>query len=139
MGIGNLLHAFFEDQRVQIAFLLLILDFVLGTVAALVDNTQGFRLSYFGDTLRTDVLGKMVPFFVLYGGYKYAAGADVVIPGLDMEVLMNAAWVVVLATFGGSILNSIGDLGLLGKDDNVPPQIAGDDPVTPTVPAPPNP
>lgn len=138
MGVGNLMHAFFEDQRVQIAFLILILDFVLGTVAALVDNKQGFRLSFISDTLRTDVLGKMVPFFVLYGGYKYASGADLVIPGLDMEVLMNAAWVVVLAAFGGSILNSLKDLGLFGTDGG-PPQLTGDDPVTPTVPAPPNP
>lgn len=129
MGIGNLLHAFFEDQRTQIALLILILDFVLGVVAALVDKTQGFRLSYIADSLRTDVLGKMIPFFVLYGGYKYANSADLVIPGLDMEVLMNAAWVVVLGAFGGSILKSLNDLGL-----GLPTIIAGGDPVTPTVP-----
>lgn len=139
MGVGNWLHAAFEDTRVQIALLLLVLDFVLGTIAAFVDNTQGFRLSYWADTMRTDVLGKMVPFFVIYGGYLYAANADLVIPGLDMEVLMNASWVVVLAAFVGSILNSLKDLGLFGTAEAVPPQIAGDDPVTPTVPAPPNP
>ena len=138
MGIGNLLHAFFEDQRVQIALLILILDFVLGVVAALVDNSQGFRLSFISDTLRTDVLGKMVPFFVLYGGYKYAAGADIVIPGLDMELLMNGAWVIVLGAFAGSILSSLKDLGLFGTDGG-PPQLTGPDPVTPVVPAPPNP
>ena len=138
MGIGNLLHAFFEDTRVQIALLILVLDFVLGTVAALVDNTQGFRLSYWSDTLRTDVLGKVVPFFVLYGGYKYANSADLVIPGLDMEVVMNAAWAVMLAAIVGSILNSLKDLGLFGTDGG-PPQITGDDVTTPTVPAPPNP
>jgi len=132
MGIGNLLHAFFEDQRVQIALLILILDFVLGVLAAFVDKEQGFRLSYIADTLRTDVLGKMVPFFVLYGGYKYASGADLVIPGLDMEVLMNAAWVVVLAAFGGSILKSLNDLGL-----NLPTIVAGGDATTPVIP--PNP
>lgn len=136
--MGAYMHAFFNDTRVQIAFLILILDFVLGTVAALVDNTQGFRLSFFGDTLRTDVLGKMVPFFVIYGGYLYAKNADIVIPGLDMEVLMNAAWAVVLAAFIGSILNSLKDLGLFGANGG-PPQLTGDDPVTPTVPAPPNP
>lgn len=136
MGVGNLMHAFFNDQRVQIAFLILILDFVLGTIAALVDNTQGFRLSFIGDTLRSDVLGKMLPFFVLYGGYKYASSADLVIPGLDMEVLMNAAWVVVLAAFGGSILSSLKDLGF---GAGLPSEVNGDDPVTPTVPAPPNP
>ena len=135
--MGQLLHSFFEDTRVQIALLLLVLDFVLGVVAAFVDNTQGFRLSFLADTLRQDVLAKIVPFFVLYGGYKYASSADLVIPGLDMEVLMNAAWAVVLAAFVGSILNSVKDIGLL--PEATPPQIAGDDPVTPTVPAPPNP
>lgn len=129
MGIGNMLHAFFNDQRVQIALLVLILDFVLGTVAALADKSQGFRLSFFGDTLRTDVLGKMVPFFVIYGGYLYAKNADIVIPGLDMEVLMNAAWGVLMLTFVGSILKSANDLGL-----KLPAVIAGGDPTTPTVP-----
>lgn len=135
--MGALLHAFFEDTRTQIALLILVLDFVLGIIAVFVDDTQGFRLSFVSDTLRTDVLGKMVPFFVLYGGYKYAASADLVIPGLDLEVLMNAAWGVVLLAFGGSILKSLGDMGLLG--DTPSPQLAGPDPVTPEVPAPPNP
>lgn len=129
--MSQYLHAFFNDQRVQIAFLILILDFVLGTVAALVSKEQGFRLSFISDTLRTDVLGKMVPFFVLYGGYLYASGADLVIPGLDMEMLMNAAWVIVLAAFGGSILKSLSDLGLF---KGLPDAVNGGDPVTPDVP-----
>lgn len=135
--MGALLHSFFEDTRVQIALLLLILDFLLGVIAVFVDKTQGFRLSFLADTLRADVLAKIVPFFVLYGGYKYAASADLVIPGLDMEVLMNAAWAVVLAAFVGSILNSVKDIGLLPETTS--PQLAGPDPVTPEVPAPPNP
>lgn len=136
--MGQLLHAFFNDERVQIALLLLILDFVLGVIAAFVDDTQGFRLSFIGDILRTDVLMKIVPFFVLYGGYKYAAGADLVIPGLDMEVLMNAAWVVVLAALVGSIYSSLNDIGIIPKAA-APPQLAGPDPTTPVIPAPPNP
>ena len=136
--MGQLLHAFFEDTRVQISLLLLVLDFALGTIAVFVDKTQGFRLSYWADTLRNDVLGKVLPFFVLYGGYKYAAGADLVIPGLDMEVLMNGAWGVLTLALGGSILKSISDMGL-GKAEASVPQLAGADPVTPNVPAPPNP
>ena len=137
--MGQLLHSFFEDTRVQIALLLLILDFVLGVLAALLDDTQGFRLSFISDTLRADVLAKIVPFFVLYGGYKYAASADLVIPGLDMEVLMNAAWAVVLAAFAGSILSSLSDIGLWKNASTDVPQLAGPDPTTPRVPAPPNP
>lgn len=139
--MSALLHAFFEDTRVQIALLLLSLDFVLGVCAALFDPTQGFRLSYIADTMRNDVLGKVLPFLVLYGGYKYASNADLVIPGFNMEVLMDAAWALMLAALGGSILKSLSDLGIFGKreDQNVPPQLAGSDPMTPNVPAPPNP
>ena len=137
MGIGNLLHAFFEDTRTQIALLLVILDVLLGVVAVFVDETQGFRLSYIADFMRNDVVGKVLPFFILYGGYKYAANADIVIPGLDLEVIMNAAWGVVLLALGGSLLKSLSDLGLFG--DRTSPQLAGGDPVTPEVPAPPNP
>lgn len=137
--MGQLLHAFFNDTRVQISLLLLVLDFVLGTVAALVDDTQGFRLSFWSDTLRNDVLGKVLPFFVIYGGYKYAENADLVIPGLDMEVLMNAAWGVLSLALTGSILKSVSDLGLFNNEQAGAKQIAGTDPMTPTVPAPPNP
>jgi len=137
--MGQLLHAFFSDTRVQISLLLLVLDFVLGTVAAFVDSTQGFRLSFWSDTLRNDVLGKVVPFFVIYGGYKYASSADLVIPGLDMEVLMNAAWGVLTLAFVGSILKSVSDLGLFNNEGVGTKQIAGTDPMTPTIPAPPNP
>lgn len=137
--MGQFLHAFFEDTRVQISLLFLVLDFILGVCAALFDSTQGFRLSYLSDILRTDVLGKILPFLVLYGGYKYAEHADLVIPGLDMEVLMNAAWGVMTLALAGSIIKSVTDLGLFKKAQTEVPQIAGPDPTTPTVPAPPNP
>lgn len=124
--MGALAHAFFEDTRVQIALLLLVLDFGLGTISGIVAGK--FRLSYLADTLKTDVLGKVLPFFLLYAGYLYAGSADLVIPGFDIEILMNAAWVVLLAALGGSALNSLRDLGLLGS---APDEIAGPDPTTP--------
>ena len=134
--MGALLNSFFEDTRTQIALLLIVLDVILGVLAVFVDSTQGFRLSYIGDFLRNDVLGKVVPFFVIYGGYKYAKNADLIIPGVDMEVIMNAVWLVVLAALGGSLFKSLSDMGLFSKDA---PQLSGPDPMTPEVPAPPNP
>jgi len=124
--MNTLLHAFFEDTRVQIALLLLAFDFGLGTIAGLA--TGKFRLSFLADTLKTDVLGKVLPFFLLYGGYVYAGSADIVIPGFDLEVLMNAAWAIVLLALTGSVLNSLRDLGLATK---TPDTIAGPDPTTP--------
>lgn len=128
------LHRFFEDSRTQIALLLVLLDLVLGLVASVAVGS--FRLSYIADFLRNDVLQKVVPFFVLYGGFLYAKNADIVIPGVDLEVIMNGAWVIVLAALGGSLLNSLRDLGLF---TGVADAIAGPDPGTPIAdpPAPP--
>lgn len=120
-----LLHRFFDDTRVQIALLLIILDLGLGIVAAF--KKGNFRLSYIADTLKADVLWRIFPFFLLYGGYVFAKNADIVIPGLDMEVLMNGAWALVLLAMTGSILSSIKDLGLLGSE-NLPDEVAGPEP-----------
>lgn len=124
----SLLQAFFQDDRVQVLLLLVVLRFALGVIAALVNDAQSFRLSYVADILRVDVLGKVLPFLILYGGYLYAGSSELVIPGFDLELVMNGAWVVVLAAIVGAILNSIRDLGLLG---GAPDEIAGPDPTTP--------
>lgn len=126
--MGELVHAFFEDTRVQIALLVVILDFLLGVIAAL--RTRTFRLSYVADFLRNDIVFKVGGFFALYAGYVYASGADIVIPGLDLEMLMNGAWVVVLGALTGSALNSLRDIGLWS---GAPDAIAGPDPESPTV------
>jgi hypothetical protein len=118
--------SFFNDARTQIVLLLVALDLVLGVVASL--KLGNFRLSFVADFARNDILGKVVPFAALYAGYKYASGADIVIPGLDMQVITDAAWAVVLAALVGSLLGSLKDLGLLGQ---APAAIAGDDPATP--------
>jgi len=121
-----LFHSFFADTRTQIALLLVALDLVLGVIAGLVRGQ--FRLSFVADFARNDLLGKVVPFFGLYAGYLYAKHTDIVIPGLDLDVLMNGAWVLVSAALIGSLLNSLKDLGLLqGLHDS----LAGPDPGSP--------
>lgn len=133
MQVGEAIRSFFVDDRVLAILVVLALDFALGLTAAVARGT--FRLSYIADTLRNDVLGKVFPFLVLYLGYKYAAGTDVLIPGLDLEVVMNGAWVVVVGALVGSVLGSLKDLGLFGQ---APDAIAGPDPGTPGPPANPN-
>ena len=123
--MGSFFHAFFNDERVQVMLLLVALDLLLGVIVALMK--KDFRLSFVADFARNDILGKVAPFAVLYAGYKYAGSADIVIPGFDLEVAMNAAWVVVLAALVGSLLGSIKDLGLSA----LPEPLAGDDPATP--------
>lgn len=130
--MGALVHSFWNDERVQVAFLLVVLDLFLGVIAAVKMGT--FRLSFVSDVLRNDVLFKVLPFFALYAGYKYAGNADIVIPGLDLEVVMNAAWVVVLAALVGSLVNSLRDLNI-PIIKSLSDTVAGPDPVTPVVPS----
>jgi len=125
--MGTLLHRFFEDTRTQIALLLVLLDLGLGVIASVVKGN--FRLSFVSDFARNDLLGKVVPFFLLYGGYVYAKNADVVIPGVDLDVIMNGAWVIVSAALVGSLLNSLRDVGLVPAA--VSSHLAGDDPGAP--------
>lgn len=123
-------NAFFEDARVQTVLLLIALDLALGVVAAV--KVGNFRLSFIADFLRNDVLGKVVPFGVLYAGYKYAGSVDIVIPGVDLELVMDGAWIIVLAALVGSLLSSLRDLGLM--PDAAPAEIVGSDPASPPVP-----
>lgn len=123
-------HAFFADTRTQTLLVLIGLDLLLGVLVAVI-KLHDFRLSYVADFARNDIVGKVLPFIVIYAGYKYAASVDLVIPGVDLEVIMNGVWVIVLAALVGSLLGSIKQLGL----DVLPNVIAGPDPVTPTPPA----
>lgn len=123
-------HAFFNDTRVQVMLLLVALDLLLGVAAAL--KNKDFRLSFVADFARNDLLGKVAPFAVIYAGYKFANSADIVIPGVDMEMIMNAMWAIVLAALVGSLLGSLKEFGV-----NLPDAIAGPDPATPVIP--PNP
>ena len=117
--------SFFNDSRVQTILVLIALDIALGVIVGL--KQGNFRMSFIADFARNDVLGKVVPFAVIYAGYKYAASVDLVIPGVDLEVIMNGVWIIVLAALAGSLLSSIRQLGL----DVLPDVIAGPDPSTP--------
>ena len=121
-------HSFFEDARVQTLLVLIALDIGLGVIAAL--KIGNFRLSFIGDFARNDLLGKVAPFALIYAGYLYAKNVDIVIPGVDLEVIMDGVWALVLAALVGSLLSSLKDLGL----SQLPEAIAGPDPETPVVP-----
>lgn len=126
----TIITRFYNDDLVQVVGLLVLLDLALGIVAGVVAKT--FRLSYIADFARNDLLGKVLPLFLLYGGLVYAQGADIVIPGLDLEVVAKGASVIVIAALAGSLLNSVRDLKLLPAE--TPDEIAGPDPETPMPP-----
>lgn len=121
-------HAFFEDARVQTLLVLIALDIALGVVVSV--KMGNFRLSFIADFARNDLLGKVVPFAFIYAAYKYAGSVDLVIPGVDMEVIMDGVWALVLAALVGSLLGSLKQLGL----SQLPEPVAGPDPATPVVP-----
>jgi len=125
-------HAYFEDTRTQVLLLLVVLDLVLGVAAAVFTN-KNFRLSFVGDFARNDLIGKALPFAVVYAGYLYANNADLVIPGLDMEVVMNGAWGIVSLALVGSLLSSLRDLKIPILI-NMPDETSGPDPETAVVP-----
>jgi len=126
--MGSFFHAFFADDRVETLLVLVALDLALGVVAAF--KVGNFRLSFVADFARNDLLGKVVPFAFIYAAYLYARNVDLVIPGLDMEVVMNGVWAIVLAALVGSLLGSLKQLGLQA----LPEEVAGADPATPVVP-----
>lgn len=113
------LHTFAHDQKVQVAVLLVIADFVLGVAAAFKMNV--FRLSYVADILRKDVLGKLVPYFLLYVLALVAGGIDIVIPGFDFGVLAGVAYAALVLAMTGSILSSVRNLGV----EELPHTVAG--------------
>ena len=118
-------HSFFADDRVETLLVLIALDLALGVIVSL--KLGNFRLSFVVDFARNDLLGKVAPFAVIYAGYLYARNVDIVIPGVDMEVVMNGVWVITLAALVGSLLGSLKDLGL----QQLPEAVAGDDPAAP--------
>lgn len=120
----ELLKQFTGDPAVQAAAVLVTLDFVLGVASALKAGT--FRLAFVADVLRSDVLGKLVPFYAVWAAVEI--GGDFEIPGLDLGAIKAAAALAVWAALGGSIMNSLRDLGLW---KSAPDVLAGPDPMTP--------
>lgn len=133
MFSSGIVEAFTDDPTVRAIAAFWVLDFLLGLFSGI--KAGEFRLSYIADTFRNDVLGKILPYYALWGAL-HVTGIDWSIGGLD--VIEESAGAVILLALGGSIANSLRDLGL-GK--SLPDTIAGPDPSTPgeqggTAPAP---
>lgn len=106
------IHTFAHDKKIHIALLLIGIDLIVGVAAALKGGT--FRLSYLADFMRNDILGKLIPYFVLYVLALVSGGTNIVIPGLDFGFLAGAAYATLVAAIGASIIASIRHLGLPG-------------------------
>jgi hypothetical protein len=110
MDFGTLLKEFGHDDKVKWVLCLIAADFVLGICAAIV--TKKFRFSYLADFLRADVLGKVLPWFVLYALGKVTTQK---LPGgVTFATLADGAFAIIAAAIGASILKSLAELGLFG-------------------------
>ena len=115
-SIDRALQQFAADDKVKIVIVLIAADFILGVCAAVVKGE--FRLSYIGNFLRQDVLGKVVPWSVLYVLGKLTDAEIIpVISGIDFAKAATVAFGVIVAALVGSILKSIAELGLAGARD----------------------
>lgn len=115
----NLINQFADDPSVIALAVLVALDLVLGVSAALKNDV--FRLSYIADVLRNDVLGKVIPYYAVWAAVHISG--DVTVG--DFGVIEETAGALAIAAVGGSVLNSLKDLGLARA---VPDALAGPDP-----------
>jgi len=118
----DLIRQFGNDPETIAIIVLIAVDFLFGVSAAVVSKTQKINLSYLADFLRSDVLGKLVP----YGGlwFLFQVSGDVQLG--DLELLETAASTGIIVALVASVLKSLGDLGL-----PLPTILARPDPVTP--------
>lgn len=115
MSIPQILASFARDAQLQAALVLIAADVILGVLAAVKDKT--FRLVRIADTLRDDVLGKVLPWLAVFALSKVSS-ADVL--GVDFGAAATIAWGGVVLALGASIAGSLKDLGV-----NLPEPIAG--------------
>lgn len=121
MTFGQLLHSFVTDDMTTAVLAAIILDLVLGVAAAV--KLGSFALGYVANFARNDVLGKVLPFLVIHAAADVAGATDVVIPGLDLDLISQGMFALVMAALVGSVLSSLKDLGFsalpgtLGRGD----------------------
>ncbi len=118
----ELIRQFGNDPETIAIVVLIAVDLLFGISAAAVSKTQKINLAYLADFLRTDVLGKLVP----YGGlwFLFQVSGDIELG--DLEILETGASTAIIVALVASVLKSLGDLGL-----PLPALLAQPDPVTP--------
>ena len=101
-------QAIANDTMLQAMLVLVVVDLLLGVTAAVKQTDFSFaKLALFA---RDDLLGKLVPWAVLYGAWKFAPSASVL--GVDFEVITRGAGAIVVAALAGSLTSSLAELGV---------------------------
>lgn len=107
MTITQIIASFAHDDQVKAVVVLIAADIVFGVIAAV--NLGTFRLTYISNFLQNDVLKKVLPWFALFAFGKVSATT---IAGIDFGTIADGVWVGVVAALAGSLLSSLGDLGI---------------------------
>jgi len=118
-GLQAWLTSLGHDTKLVGVLVMLAIDLVLGVMAAVKLGT--FRFAYIGDVLRTDVLGKVVPWAVLYLLVKATNNVELGW-GIDLSTAENIAYGLVIVALAGSVLGSLKDLGI---GTGLPPALTG--------------
>ena len=108
MTLSEVAHAIVSDAMAKAILVLIVLDLALGVVASA--KAGAFNFSKVAVFLRDDVLGKAAPWALLYGAWQWAPDVDVI--GVDLEIVTRAAGALVVAALAGSLISSLGELGL---------------------------
>lgn len=108
MTIQEVVREFANDKQLHAVLGLIVLDLILGVVAAV--KIGAFAFSKVAGFLREDVLGKVVPWFAVFSFAKFAPSADVL--GVDLNQIQTGLWLAVSAALVFSLVSSLNDLGL---------------------------
>jgi hypothetical protein len=107
---NEVLSQFADDPLLKAVLVIIALDLVFGVLAAVVDKEQRFRFNRVAGFMLDDVVGKVFPWFVLYGASKFAPSVDVL--GLSLDDVQRAAWAVASVALVASLVESLGQLRL---------------------------
>ncbi len=123
-----MVRAFVSDDTFKAVVVLVVLDLVLGIVAAV--KTGRFAFSKVSAFLKDDVLGKFLPWFAIYAAWKWAPSVDVL--GVGLKEVQEVVFAGVVVALVASLTASLADLGLgmpkalaTGENEGATPKPSG--------------
>ncbi len=128
MSLPDVINSFVHDKQLQAVLVLIVLDLVLGVIAAVKLGTFAFsKVSAF---LKDDVLGKVLPWFAVFAAAKFAPSVDVL--GVDLNQVQTVFWAAVVIALVASLTASANDLGVglpkslaIGENEGPTPRPSG--------------
>ncbi len=108
MTFPQVINPFAHDKQLQAVLVLIVLDLVLGIIAAV--KLGQFAFSKVAAFLKDDVLGKVLPWFAVFAAAKFAPSVDVL--GVDLNQVQTVFWGAVVIALGASLAASANDLGV---------------------------